>query len=40
MKLDNMPKTNEDYFSITYGAIKFIDRNRFLSSSVDSLVKI
>ena len=33
------PKTNEKYISVTYGCIRFIDSYRFLSSSLDSLVK-
>ena len=39
VKFDNISKTNEDYFSVTYGCIRFIDSYRFLSSSLDSLVK-
>ena len=35
---DNTPKTNEQYISITYGCIRFLDRYRFSSSSLDSLV--
>ena len=34
-----IPKTNEEYISITYGCIRFIDSYRFLSSGLDSLVK-
>ena len=34
-----IPKTNEEYISVTYGCIRFIDSYRFLSSSLDSLVK-
>ena len=34
-----IPETNEEYISVTYGCITFIDRYRFLSSSLDSLVK-
>ena len=34
------PKTNEEYISVTYGCIRFIDICRFLSSSLDNLVKI
>ena len=34
-----MPKTNEEYISVKYGCIRFIDNYRFLSSSLDSLVK-
>ena len=36
---DIIPKTNEEYISVTYGCIRFIDSYRFLSSSLDSLVK-
>ena len=32
-------KTNEEYISVTYGCITFIDGYRFLSSGLDSLVK-
>ena len=39
MKFDIIPKTNEEYISVTYGYIRFIDSYRFLSSSLDSLVK-
>ena len=35
-----MPKTNEEYMSVTYGCIRLIDSYRFLSSSLDSFVKI
>ena len=34
-----IPKTNEEYISVTYGCIRFIDSYRFLSSALDSLVK-
>ena len=34
-----IPKTNEEYISVAYGCIRFIDSYRFLSSSLDSLVK-
>ena len=34
-----IPKTNEEYISLTYGCIRFIDSYRFLSSGLDSLVK-
>ena len=34
-----IPKTIEEYISVTYGCIRFIDSCRFLSSSLDSLVK-
>ena len=34
-----IPKRNEEYISVTYGCIRFIHSYRFLSSSLDSLVK-
>ena len=34
-----IPKTNEEYISVTYGCIRFLDSYRFLSSGLDSLVK-
>ena len=34
-----MPKINEDYISVTYGCIRFIDRCQFLSMSLDGLIK-
>ena len=40
VKFDIKPKTNEEYISVTYGCIRFIDSYRFLSSGLDSLVKI
>ena len=36
---DIIPKTNEEYISVTYGCIRFIDSYRFLSTGLDSLVK-
>ena len=39
VKFDIIPKTNEEYISVTYRYIRFIDSYRFLSSSLDSLVK-
>ena len=39
LKFDKTPETNEEYISVTYGCIKFIDSYLFLSSSLDSLVK-
>ena len=39
VKIDNIPKTNEEDISVTYGCIRFIDSYRFLSSGLDSLVK-
>ena len=37
--IEIIPKTNEEYISVTYGCIRFIDSYRFLSSGLDSLVK-
>ena len=34
-----IPKTDEKYISVKYGCIKFIDTYRFLSSSLNKLVK-
>ena len=39
MEFDIIPKTIEDYISVTFGCIRFIDSYRFLSSSLGSLVK-
>ena len=39
VKFDIIPKTNEEYISVTYGCIRSIDSYRFLSSGLDSLVK-
>ena len=39
VKFDNVSKLNEEYISMTYGCIRFIDSNRFLSSSLDSIVE-
>ena len=39
VKFDVIPKTNEEYISVTYSCIRFIDSYRFLSSGLDSLVK-
>ena len=38
VKFDIIPKTNEEYISVTYGFIRFVDSYRFLSSSLNSLV--
>ena len=35
----NIPNTNEEYISVTYGCNRFFDNYRFLSSSLDALVK-
>ena len=34
-----IPKTNEEYISVRYGCIRFIDSYRFLSEILDTLVK-
>ena len=39
VKFDIIPKTNDEYISVTYGCIRFIDSYRFHASSLDSLVK-
>ena len=39
VKFDIIPKTNEDYISVIYGCVRFIDSYRFLSNGLDSLVK-
>ena len=39
VKFKIIPKTNEEYISISYGCIRFIDSYRFLSESLDKLVK-
>ena len=39
VKFDIIPKKNEEYNSVTYGCIRFIDSYRFLSNSLDSLVQ-
>ena len=40
VKFEIIPKTNEENKSVTYGIFLFIESYRFLSSSLDSLVKI
>ena len=35
VEFDILPKTNEEYVSLTYGCIRFRDSYRFLSSSLD-----
>ena len=40
LKIDIIPKIDEEYISVTYGCIRFIDSYRFSSSSLDSLVQI
>ena len=39
INLNVIPKTNEEYFSVTYGFIRFLDSYQFLPSGLDSLVK-
>ena len=39
VKFDIIPKTNEEYISISSVCIRFIDSYRFQSSSLDSIVK-
>ena len=39
VKIDIIPKTNEELISVTYGCIRFFDSYRFLSSGLYSLVK-
>ena len=39
VKFKIIPKTNEEYISVKYGCIIFIDSYRFLSESLDKLVK-
>ena len=39
VKFDIIPKTNEEYISVTYGCFRFKDDYQFLSSSLYSLLK-
>ena len=39
VKIKIIPKTNDEYISVSYGCIRFIDSYTFLSSSLDKLVK-
>ena len=39
VKFESKPKTAEKYISVKCGCIRFTDSYRFLSSSLDSLVK-
>ena len=38
-KSDILPKTYEEYKSVTYGCIRFTDSYRYLSMSLDALLK-
>ena len=40
IKFKIIPKSNEEYVSVTYGCIRFIESCRFFSDSLDNLVKI
>ena len=39
VKFKIIPKTNEEYITVKYGCIRFFDSYRFLSESLDKLVK-
>ena len=39
VKLKIIPETNEEYIAVKYGCIRIIDSYRFLSESLDKLVK-
>ena len=39
VSFDVNPRTNEEYISVTYGCVRFVDSYRFLSSSLDSIFK-
>ena len=39
VEFEIIPKTKEEYISVTYGCIRFIDSYRFQSSGLDSIVK-
>ena len=39
VKFKIIPKTNEEYIAVKYACIRFIDSYRFLSESLDKLVK-
>ena len=37
IKFDLLPKTDEEYISMSYGCLRFIDSYRFLQTSLDKL---
>ena len=39
VKFKNIPKTNKENIAVTYGCVRFFDSYRFLSESLDKLVK-
>ena len=39
VKFKVIPKTNEEYIAVKYSCIRLIDSYRFLSESLDKLVK-
>ena len=39
VKFDIIPKTDEEFISVTYGCIRFTDSFRYLSTNLDGLVK-
>ena len=39
INLNVIPKTKEEYISVTYGCLRFVDSYRFLQESLDNLVK-
>ena len=39
VKFKNIPKANEEYIIVTHGCIRFTNSYRYLSNSLDSLVK-
>ena len=39
INLSVIPKTNEEYISVNYGCLRFVDSYRFLQDSLDNLVK-
>ena len=39
VNFDIIPKTNEEYISVTYACTRFVDSYRFLSESLDESVR-